>query len=241
MLKGDDLGLDKIIDTEFEEISSTIQEESLEENNINGEPLYYNTMHVSKAIDENDSTVRYWSTKFQSILNIKISNKAKRYTKKDIDKFKFIKHLIRVDKLTLEQVKEYCTTRGFDSKEGIIDVDNPLAVKTFIAGLMEELNKNFTTMQTTIENQQDMIISLQNTIIKNNDMLKQEVSITVDEVIAEKNEELKQDINTNVNDIVKKEIKQLKEDIKYISQEEIKKYSVLNQHQGLFSKWFGKK
>lgn len=230
--------MDKFVDTDFEEVSNSLEED----NQINGKPFYYNTMQVADKLKENDSTIRYWSKVFQPILKIKLSNKMKRYTDDDIDKLKFIKHLIRVDKLTLEQVKEYCTTRGFDIKKGIIDVDNPLAVKTFITGLMEELNKKFTTMQTTIDNQQNIIINLQNTMIENNNTLKQEVSITVDEVITERNEKLKQDINTNVDNIVKKEIKQLKEDIKYISQDEIKRYTEeQNQHQGLFSKLFGKK
>lgn len=255
--------MDKFIDTAFEEVSSAV-EESYENSEINGEPLYYNTMQVSKIIEENDSTTRYWSKVFQPILNIKISNKMKRYTKDDIDKLKFIKHLIRVDGLTLKQVVEYCSTKGFDDELGL-DTSNPLAVKTFISGLTDEMDKKFIEMQNTIiKQQQEMIDFLKEIIVTNNIELKADISNTVDEVISDKMdgyfeglkeelaitkeinknlEEQKHEINNNFNSMSeklieehKKSIEEIKTEFKYIKSEELK-----NQPKSFLEKIFGKK
>jgi DNA-binding transcriptional MerR regulator len=175
--------LDNIIDTVFEEVSRAVEEDT----QINGEPLYYNTIQVASILGENDSTIRYWAKAFNSILSIKISNKMKRYTKDDIDKMKFIRHLIRTDGLTIKQVEEYCSQKGFDDKTGILDVNNPLAVKTFISGLTDEMDKKFIEIQNTIiKQQQDMISYLQEIIISNNLSLKEDIINTVDEVISDK-------------------------------------------------------
>jgi DNA-binding transcriptional MerR regulator len=111
----------------------------------------------------------------------------KRYTKDDIDKLKFIKHLIRIDGLTLKQVEEYCTTKGFDEREGLVDINKPLAVKTFISGLTDEMDKKFIEMQNNvIKQQQEMISSLKEIIINNNIELKNDIIKTVDEVVSDK-------------------------------------------------------
>lgn len=232
-----------VIDTDFIEVNT---EEKLENMNINKEPLYYTRVQVAKILDEKESTISYWVKEFQSLLNIKIINMTKKYTKTNIENLMFIQKLLRQDHLTIEQVKSYCSEKGFNTEEGLVDGSNPLAIQTFISAMTVEMDKKIETMQNTIiRQQQEMIENLQNIIIENNKILKQEISISVDEAVSERNEELKQDINTNVDNIVKKEIKQLKEDIKYISQDEIKRYTEeQNQHQRFLSnitKIFGKK
>lgn len=203
--------MDKVIDTTFEEISSSLEED----NYINGEPLYYNTMQVAKILDENDSTIRYWSKSFQSILNIKISNKMKKYTKEDIEKIKFIKHLIRVDGLTIRQVEEYCSNKGFDDKQGLIDQNNPLAVQTFISAMTVEFENKMTEMQNNIiKQQQEMIDSLQNIIITNNEKMKSEIAITVDEVVTEKLNEFKESMNEETE--ATKKLSEMDDKLKYL-------------------------
>lgn len=225
-----------VIDADFIEVDI---EEKLQDMNIKKEPLYYTRVQVAKILGEKESTISYWGKEFQSLLNIKIINMSKKYTKTNIENLMFIQKLLRQDHLTIEQVKSYCSEKGFNSKEGLVDGSNPLAVQTFISAMTVEMDKKIEIMQNNIiKQQQEMIENLQNMIIKNNDTLKQELSITVDEAVSERNEELKQDINTNVDNIVKKEIKQLKEDFKYISQEEIRRYEEQSQPKSIFSKIF---
>lgn len=228
--------MDKIIDTTFEEISSALEEDI----QINGKPFYYNTMQVADKLEENDSTVRYWSKVFQPILNIKLSNKMKRYTDDDIDKLKFIKHLIRNDGLTIKQVIEYCTSKGFDDKEGIVDINNPLAVKTFISGLTDEMDKKFIEMQNIIiKQQQDMIDDLKNIIEQNNISLKNDIVNTVDEVISDKMDGYFDSLQKELS--VTQELNSKMDNLKLLMEQRKKETEEQNQNKGLFSKWFGKK
>jgi len=175
---------ENIIDTNYEEII----DESLFETdiNINREPLYYNCMQVAKILDEPDSKIRYWSKMFQPLLNIPISNNNRKYTKSNIENLMFIRKLLKEDGLTVKQAYDYCSQKGFDSEVGL-DTGNPLAVKTFISGLTDEMDKKFIEMQnTTIKQQQDLIESLKEIIIQNNIALKNNIVNTVDEVISDK-------------------------------------------------------
>lgn len=231
--------MDKIIDTAFEEVSSAI-EESFDNEEISGEPLYYNTMQVSKIIDENDSTIRYWSKVFQPILNIKISNKMKRYTKDDIDKLKFIKHLIRNDGLTLKQVEEYCSSKGFDEKQGSVDINNPLAVKTFISGLTDEMDKKFIEIQNSVIKQQQMMIdSLKEIIVSNNIELKNDIVKTVDEVVSDKMDGYFDSLQQEI--AVTKDLNSKMDNLKQLMEERKKESEEQEQNQGFFGKLFNKK
>lgn len=171
---------ENIIDTNYEEVI----DESLFETdvNINREPLYYNCMQVAKILDEPDSKIRYWSKMFQPLLNIPISNNNRKYTKGNIENLMFIRKLLKEDGLTVKQAYDFCSQKGFDSKLGL-DTGNPLAVKTFISGLTDEMDKKFIEMQNiTIKQQQVMIDSLKEIILENNKILENRI----DEVVSDK-------------------------------------------------------
>jgi DNA-binding transcriptional MerR regulator len=228
------LDKDNIIDTSFEEVASALEED----NQINGRPFYYNTMQVADKLEENDSTIRYWSKVFQPILNIKLSNKMKRYTDDDIDKLKFIKNLIRSDGLTIKQVIEYCSSKGFSDKDGILDVNNPLAVKTFITGLTDEMDKKFIEMQNiTIKQQQDLINNLKDIIITNNISIKEDIIRTVDEVVSDKMDGYFDSLQKEL--AVTQELNSKMDSIKQSMEQRKKKAE--EQPKGLIEKWFGKK
>jgi DNA-binding transcriptional MerR regulator len=175
---------ENIIDTNYEEI---IDEGLFETDiNINREPLYYNCMQVAKILDEPDSKIRYWSKMFQPLLNIPISNNNRKYTKSNIENLMFIRKLLKEDGLTVKQAYDYCSQKGFNNEIGL-DTGNPLAIKTFISGLTDEMDKKFIEMQNiTIKQQQDMINILQNIIKENNIALKEGIINTIDEVVSDK-------------------------------------------------------
>lgn len=168
------------IDVEF-------NDENIKDKEIRGEPLYYNTVQVAQVLGENDSTVRYWTKYFDSILKITISNKMKRYKKEDIEKLRFIRKLIREDGLTLKQVQEYCSEKGFDIENGTIDGNNPLAIQSFISAMTMHMDEQVKFMQEQIiktnENMVKQMIERQEI---NNKAIQEQIALTVDEVISDK-------------------------------------------------------
>jgi DNA-binding transcriptional MerR regulator len=217
---------EKIIDTDFIEVNT---EEILKDKEIKREPLFYTRVQVAKILGEKESTISYWGKEFQSLLNIKIINMTRKYTKTNIENLMFIQKLLREDGLTIEQVKQYCSEKGFNTEEGLVDGSNPLAIQTFISAMSVELDKKFVDMQNNIiKHEQEMIKSIKN-----------EVSMTVDEIITEKMNEFKEDFTKEFQE--NNRIAQQSYDLIYKMEQRKKETEEQNQHQGLFSKWFGKK
>jgi DNA-binding transcriptional MerR regulator len=77
---------------------------------INGEPIYYTTSQVAERLNENPSTIRYWCDEFEPYLKIRKSGRNRMYTKLDIKKLEYIRELLKVQNLTIRQVKEYLST-----------------------------------------------------------------------------------------------------------------------------------
>jgi len=226
-----------VIDADFIEINT---EEKLENMNINKEPLYYTRVQVAKILDEKESTISYWGKEFQPLLNIKIINMTKKYTKTNIENLMFIQKLLRQDHLTIEQVKSYCSEKGFNSEEGLVDGSNPLAVQTFISAMTVEFDKKVTEMQNgIIKQQQEMIENLQQIIIANNEELKKEISLTVDEALTEKMNEFKEEYTKEMQE--NNRLSQMSYDL--LAKQEQRKMESEEQLQpkSLFSKLFHKK
>lgn len=172
-----------VIETDFTEVNSDL----FNDENINGRPLYYTCKQVAQIIGENESTVRYWAKVFEPILKIEVSNMTKKYTKTNIENLLFIKKLLKEDGMTVKQTLEYCSSKGFNTEEGLIDVGNPLAIKTFIEAMTVEIDKKFDLMQSNIiKQQQEMIENLTQTITDNNIKVSENLCKTVDEVVSDK-------------------------------------------------------
>lgn len=192
-----------IIDADFVEVDS---EEILKDKEIKREPLYYTRSQVAKILGEKESTVSYWGKEFQSLLNIKIINMTKKYTKTNIENLIFIQKLLREDRLTIEQVKQYCSEKGFDNESGLIDTSNPLAIKTFISAMTSEMDKKILDMQNSIiKQQQNMIDNLNKMLVEREDQLKESISITIDDVISDKMEQISENIDNKL-DLIQKEV-----------------------------------
>lgn len=233
-----------IVDTDFIEVDI---EEKLENMNINKEPLYYTRVQTAKILGENESTISYWSKQFQPLLNLKIINMTRKYTKIDIENLMFIQKLLRQDHLTIQQALEYCSEKGFNSESGLVDSSNPLAVQTFISAMTVEFDKKVSEMQNTIiQQQREMIENLQSIILQNNEELKQEICLTVDEVVTEKindfeknliedqSQQIQNNFNNMSNKIINENTKMMNE-FKCIKLEEIQKQE---EPKGFFSKIF---
>lgn len=209
-----------------------------EDKEIRGEPLYYNTIQVAQILGENDSTIRYWTKYFDDILKITISNKMKRYKKEDIEKLRFIRKLTREDGLTLKQVIEYCSEKGFNFDNGTIDGNNPLAIQSFISAMTIHMDEQIKSMQgQIIKTQEEMIKSLLEMQTKSNELIQEQIAITVDEVIADKMEEYFNKVDNRELDKTN-EMNEKLDNIR-LMMEERKKESENEEKKSWFKKIFG--
>jgi DNA-binding transcriptional MerR regulator len=178
------------IDVEYIDYEEDGNVENQNERIIRGEPLFYTTTQVASLIMVEPSTVRYWTKRFENLLNIEISNRNKQYKKSDIEKLKFIKKLAYEDNLTLQQIEDYCSTKGFDInniEKGIIDASNPLAIQTFISAVTVEMEKKLNEFAISLlEKVEDTHKSYLNKQQDLNDKLHEDIVTTVDEVVSEK-------------------------------------------------------
>jgi len=228
---------DEYIDAEYNDVPDRI---------INGEPLFYSTIQVAELVGVDASTIRYWSKRFDNLLDIQVSNKNKQYRKSDISKLKFIKKLAKEDGLSLQQVEDYCSTKGFnleDIENAVLDQSNPLAVQVFTSAVMSEINQNLNSFAEKLLAQIDEknkyhIISQQEL----NEKLREEIVTTVDEVVSEKLDtkltELKDFIDAREIEATKRDNEMI--DIIKNNMEQKKEESV-NEKKGFFTNIFGKR
>ena len=227
---------DEYIDAEYNDVPDRI---------INGEPLFYSTIQVAELVGVDASTIRYWSKRFDNLLDIQVSNKNKQYRKSDISKLKFIKKLAKEDGLSLQQVEDYCSTKGFnleDIENAVLDQSNPLAVQVFTSAVMSEINQNLNSFAEKLlaqidEKNKNHIISQQEL----NEKLREEIVTTVDEVVSEKLDtkltELKDFIDAR--EIETKRDNEMIDIIK--NNMEQKKEESVNEKKGFFKNIFGKR
>lgn len=230
-------------DVDYTEVNNNINENNSEKI-INGRILYYSTSQVASILNIPDSKVRYYTSSFDDILKIEVSNKQRRYKESDIDKLKFILSL-KEEGMTIKQIQDYCTEVDFDNSKDIqIKESNPLAIKTLARAitevLLEEQDKKLNQLKEDIVNE----------LISNNNNLNEQIAITVDEIVESKlnqnKDNIVEDISQNINQLIDKQEKAFmdkdNERIKMIRehQAELKKqYDLLQQSKNKgFFRWF---
>jgi DNA-binding transcriptional MerR regulator len=174
------------------------------DNLINGAPLFYTTSQVSKILNYPVSTIRLYTKRFSELLDLELSNKNNQYKKKDVEKLRFILKLTKVEGLTLQQAKDYCSRKGFnldDIEKAVMESNTPLPLQTFITAMTMEIDKKLEILSDTLLNK------IEEKQQKNNEYLQEIITGTVEDIVLEK-------LDLSV-------ISQLK------SQEELKKYIAL--------------
>ena len=106
---------------------------------INGKPLYLSTSQVSQILDETDSTLRFWCTKFKNILHIETTGTHRKFKEEDIEKLKFIKNLLRNEKYSIAQVSQYCSETDTSIMERKIKEQDPMALTAIASALAIEI------------------------------------------------------------------------------------------------------
>lgn len=171
---------------------------------IRGKALYFSTSQVANVLNQPDSKIRYYTTVFDEILNIEVSNKQRRYTEQDIDRLRFLIEL-KQEGMTIKQIQEYCQQVDFENSKDIqIKEKNPLSIKSMAKALLEEQAKLMSEMQQEIiKQQQNMIDDLNERLIEREDQLKESISITIDDVISDKMEQISENMNDKLDSIQK--------------------------------------
>lgn len=62
---------------------------------------YYSIKEVARLFGINESTLRFWETKFKEISPQKLPNGTRRYSEKDVEDVRLIYHLLKERGLTL--------------------------------------------------------------------------------------------------------------------------------------------
>lgn len=120
---------ENIFDVEYED----------NEREINGKPTYYSTSQVSEMIGESDSTIRFWCSKFKSLIQIKTSGRNRKFSESNIEKLKYIKKLLREDKFSIKQIIELSQEKNISLvKEDI--TDEPFMLQALASALSIEMN-----------------------------------------------------------------------------------------------------
>jgi DNA-binding transcriptional MerR regulator len=180
-------------DAEYEDINDNSQ------NNIRGKALYFSTAQVAQVLGQPDSKIRYYTTVFDDILKITISNKQRRYLESDIEKLRFIIEL-KSQGMTVRQIQEYCSEVDFDMEKGIqVKESSPLSIQTLAKALLEEQQKEFAILKSEIT---DLIL---NKLSERDEKLKENivemVALTVDGIVEEKLSNTLSQIETQQKDL----------------------------------------
>ncbi|MCO6500820.1 MAG: MerR family transcriptional regulator [Vicingus serpentipes] len=105
----------------------------------NDSKLYYSIGEVAKMFEVNTSLIRFWEKEFDIIKPKKNKKGNRLFTKKDIDNFHVIFHLVKEKGFTLEGAKK--KLKG--NKEATINnadvVQSLQKIKKFLLELKEEL------------------------------------------------------------------------------------------------------
>ncbi|MBL4592937.1 MAG: MerR family transcriptional regulator [Flavobacteriales bacterium] len=101
--------------------------------------IYYAIGEVAKMFEVNTSLIRFWEKEFDIIKPKKNKKGNRLFTKKDVDNFHVIFHLVKERGYTLEGAKKKLK----DNKDGTIKnaeiVKSLQKIKSFLVDLKEEL------------------------------------------------------------------------------------------------------
>ena len=90
--------------------------------------MFYTIKEISKLLDENESTLRFWEGEFKELRPRRSSGGKRLYSEDDIKLLKKIKYLLRERKLSIEGAREQMTgkTEELDLIERLEEVKRVL-------------------------------------------------------------------------------------------------------------------
>lgn len=73
--------------------------------------MFYTIKEISKLLDENESTLRFWEGEFKELRPRRSSGGKRLYSEDDIKLLKKIKYLLRERKLSIEGAREQMSVK----------------------------------------------------------------------------------------------------------------------------------
>lgn len=105
--------------------------------------IYFKIGEVTKRFDVNPSLIRYWEKQFDFIRPKKSNKGTRLYTRKDIDHFEILFHLIKEKGMTVNGAKEYLEKHKNQGSVDKLDVINTLKrVKSILQEVKKELGRS---------------------------------------------------------------------------------------------------
>lgn len=100
------------------------------------EKLYYKIGEIASRFNVNPSLIRYWEKEFKFIKPKKSVKGTRLFTKKDIDHFEIIHHLVKEKGMTIQGAKEYMKKHTNEDHVDKLEVINTLKrIKRLLLGI----------------------------------------------------------------------------------------------------------
>lgn len=103
------------------------------------EKLYYSIGEVAKMFDVNTSLIRFWEKEFDVIKPKKNKKGNRFFTKKDIDNFHLIYHLVKEKGMTLNGAKKKLKENREDTVENFEIINSLNTIKKLLLDIKENL------------------------------------------------------------------------------------------------------
>lgn len=197
-MKKEDINL-----TEDEYIDVDFQDNMVYNKRINGKPIFYTIRQVGEILEEPSSRIRYWSDSFDDFLQIQRSGLNRKYTEQNIEQLRYIRKLLKEDKLTIRQVQEYCSEQDPETFIQNMQRKDPIAIDVLASALLSKINEDITNMQ------ENIISSITNNVI---DKLSQSLELH-NQSLQQAKLDLQEYIATTVTDTIDKQLNTNKEEI----------------------------
>lgn len=105
--------------------------------------IYYRIGEVARKFEVQPSLIRYWEHEFSFIKPHKSSRGTRMFTRKDVDRFEIIYHLIKEKGMTLQGVREYFRKHYDQQSLDKLQVINTLKhTKELLGEVKEVLNEH---------------------------------------------------------------------------------------------------
>jgi len=106
------------------------------------EKLYFKIGEVAQKFGVNTSLIRYWEQEFRFIRPKKTEKGTRLFTRKDMDRFEIIYHLVKEKGMTIQGAKEYLKKKKKEDKLSQLEVINTLKrTRSFLEDVKAALEK----------------------------------------------------------------------------------------------------
>jgi len=102
--------------------------------------IYYRINELAQAFDVNPSKLRYWEKEFSFLIKPKKNSKGERlFTKKDVENFKLIFHLVEENGYTLDGAKKKLREKRQKVNKNLTVIERLEKIKTELIKVRDNL------------------------------------------------------------------------------------------------------